>query len=256
MVLKGGNGSNGGSGGNGGNDDDDPYWEKAEELAQMGLPPKICWHALKMFGLSREGVQRATSFLWSADGQGYIERMQQSVQKKKGPDLAKQNALVKQLMEMGMEEAVSNIAAKECNSIDSALEWIFSHPNAVEEEALRQSSLKSKEKQKKKKTTDDDAATPEGNGGNTNTDILVETATKFDGLREGCVFRLGSDGLGYYKDVPNKSFKTAKPVVAKAAPAATIDVATLNRSIGMYGSGMSNFSTNSLFEKKKSLFSL
>jgi len=114
----------------------------------------------------------------------------------------------------------------------------------------------------KKKQKENDAKSVAGldrlNQGffNTNTDILVETATKFDGPREGCVFRLGSDGLGYYKDVPNKSFKTAKPVVAKAAPAATIDVATLNRSIGMYGSGMSNFSTNSLFEKKKSLFSL
>ena len=63
-----GGGDSGSSGG--GRNDDDPYWEKAEELAAMGLPPKLCWQALKMFGLTKGdggGIQRATNFLWSED---------------------------------------------------------------------------------------------------------------------------------------------------------------------------------------------
>ena len=51
--------------------EDDPYWEKAEQYgAEQGLPPKIVWHALKMFGLHDEGVRRTMEFMWSEDGKG------------------------------------------------------------------------------------------------------------------------------------------------------------------------------------------
>ena len=52
----------------------------------MGLPPKLCWHALKMFGLTEGdggGIQRATNFLWSTDGQSYCKRMADDAKKKK-----------------------------------------------------------------------------------------------------------------------------------------------------------------------------
>ena len=98
-------------------------------------------------------------------------------------------------------------------------------------------------------------------------DVLVESCKTFDGPRDGCVFRDGEDGVGYYKDIPKKigsmvATRKSTPVVEKKVP--TIDVATLNRSIGLYGSGMSGLTSSStsssLFGgnglQKKSLFSL
>merc|ERR1711865_1027265 len=87
-------------------------------------------------------------------------------------------------------------------------------------------------------------------------DVLVELADKFDGKREGCAFRLGTDGLGYYKDV-QKKFVKMEPSKPKSHEA-TIDLGTLNRSIGMFGNNLSNLSNSgsSMFAKKKSLFSL
>ncbi len=99
-------------------------------------------------------------------------------------------------------------------------------------------------------------------------DILIEASSSFDGPREGCVFRHGDLGVGYYKDVPKvlgEQVCTTKTVERKANEP-TIDLATLNRSIGMYGnlstgniggsSPSSLFGGSSSLLQKKSLFSL
>ena len=122
-----------------------------------------------------------------------------------------------------------------------------------------------KQVETKKKQKENDAKSVDGlNGLNgkgffnkvVEKDVLVELADKFDGKREGCAFRLGTDGLGYYKDVQKKIVKM-EPSKPKSHEA-TIDLGTLNRSIGMFGNNMSNLSNSgsSMFAKKKSLFSL
>lgn len=92
-------------------------------------------------------------------------------------------------------------------------------------------------------------------------DELVEASAAFDGPREECVYRLGDQGVGYYKE-KNIAIGTQigpegtkVPVVPKAKPA-TIDLATLNRSIGMYGGSSLFGNTNNGLLQKKSLFSL
>ena len=48
----------------------------------MGLPAEICWHALKMFGLSNRGIDSATNFMWSPDGKRYVDDLQKITKQK------------------------------------------------------------------------------------------------------------------------------------------------------------------------------
>ena len=69
--------------------------------------------------------------------------MSTMVKQNKGPDVHKQNELVTKLLEFGYPEALARLAVQHESSIHLCMDWICNHPNALEEEALKNSALES-----------------------------------------------------------------------------------------------------------------
>jgi hypothetical protein len=127
------------------NSDEDPVWEKAMEVSSnYGFPPKLTWHALRMFGgVGTVSVQAAVEFMFG-DGQQYIARLEKEEAKAEERDSfpqQREQLVIENLLMFGVDPSLARLAAKNSSDVESALDWISLHPGALEEEALRQSSV-------------------------------------------------------------------------------------------------------------------
>jgi hypothetical protein len=126
------------------NSEEDPMWEKAMEVSSnYGFPPKLTWHALRMFGgVETVSVQAAVEFMFG-DGQQYIARLEKEEAKDQEPDSfpqQREQLVIENLLMFGVDPSLAKLAAKNSSDVESALDWISAHPGALEDEALRQSS--------------------------------------------------------------------------------------------------------------------
>ena len=151
--------------------EDDPFWEKAEEMASMGLPAEICWHALKMFGLSNRGIDSATNFMWSPDGKRYVDDLQKITKQKQKEkengtngnngsgsndgDTARKEKLVENLMDFGIDPSIAMLAVQHCSTIDSACDWVFNSTEKEKEDTRLKLEADNKAEEKKKKEEKD-----------------------------------------------------------------------------------------------------
>ena len=124
--------------------DEDPMWEKAMEVSSnYGFPPKLTWHALRMFGgIETVSVQAAVEFMFG-DGQQYIASLEKEEAKSREQDAIPQEReqlVMENLLMFGVDPSLAKLAAKNSSDVESALDWISANPDALENEALLQSS--------------------------------------------------------------------------------------------------------------------